>query len=415
MQAARAIQNLQPSYIRTILKAAQQPGVISLAGGLPAESLFPIALIQEVANRTLEEPDALQYGTTEGDSELIKTISDREKIPTSNLLITHGAQQGLDLTARLLLNSGDTVVMEAPSYLGAIQVFQLAQAQIKTVTHTSNGPDLLQLEKLFQSQQIKLFYCIPDFHNPTGYRWSLEKRRAVLQLAKAYGVVLLEDAPYRSLRFQGEALPSLLELERRDLEYSQQYLFSDALNKTTTSNVIHLGSLSKILAPGLRIGFVAAPHDALTKLNTIKQTTDLHTSTLGQRIAAAVLQHKGFTEHLANLKQYYGTRCQLLCDLIEQELGEQMQWQRPDGGMFLWVKTQDLNSDLLAKNCLDNGVAIVPSSVFYAPNSRNNEGDYDQAMRLNFSHSTPDELEAGVSIIKRTIQQLNKKNRFSRG
>lgn len=418
MQAAASIKNLKPSYIRTILKCAQQPGMISFAGGLPAESLFPQKLIQEITESVLREPNALQYSSTEGEAELIQAINEHEEFAKGSLLISHGAQQGLDLTARLFLNKGDSVVIEAPSYLGAIQVFQLAQANILGVTHSTEGPNLEQLEALFKLKRPKLFYCVPDFHNPTGHCWSKETRETVLKLAKSYGVILLEDAPYRALRFNGSTKLSLYELDQLESNADRGRLFDGS------RNVVHLGSLSKVLAPGLRIGFIATALDGLEKLNIIKQTTDLHTSTLNQRIAAGVINHSEFQHHLAILKHHYRDRAHYLCENLDSQLKGRVKWNQPEGGMFLWVTAEGIDTDLLAQKCLNNGLAIVPSSVFYptaineSENKNGLKGDdknresakemrkLNQSFRLNFSHSTPAEIEAGVDLLKRSMDQV---------
>lgn len=382
MQLTSTIDNLRPSYIRTILQAATAPGMISLAGGLPAEQNFPLQAMREAAEQVLQDASSLQYANTSGEPELRQWVAEHLQSEPTAILITNGAQQALDLIARALLNPGDSVVMEAPSYLGALQVFEIARAKLLTVDQLTQGPDLEQLETLFRSQRPTLFYAIPDFHNPTGCCWSLQVRQAVVALAEKYQVLIVEDAPYRQLRYSGTSLPSLLEL--------------------APHQVCHLGSFSKIAAPGLRLGYLCANPEIIAGTTRVKQATDLHSSTLGQRLLLACLQHPSHAQHLDNTTTLYRQRRDVLAQALEQTLNGQLRFELPEGGMFLWATTQAYDTDVLAQQTLAANVAIVPGSAFFASansiESPPRQGGRN-SMRLNFSHGSPEQLREAVRRI----------------
>ncbi len=389
---------VQPSYIREILQAATSAEMISLAGGLPATSSFPTERMREAVSIILDDPTALQYSTTEGEPELrhwiaeslnIEPLNAESSTPThtdiNQILITNGAQQAMDLVARTLLKAGDKVVVEAPAYPGALQVFNLARASIIPVDQESTGPNLQQLEAAFK-QQPKLFYAVPDFHNPTGCCWSISVRHEVTSLAKKYQVTIVEDAPYRALRYSGETLPSLYQL--------------------SPEGVFHIGSFSKVTAPGLRLGYLCAGSKAsesvISDIAVVKQTTDLHSSTFCQRLLLACLQEPFYTEHLLKVRQDYHHCRDTLAKALADQLGDQMSFSMPEGGMFLWLSVNNIDSDLIAARALDNNIAIVPGSVFYPEQSSKRSNK----IRLNFSHSNPTLLTEGVKRLAGVINGL---------
>ena len=277
MLAAERLHQLCPSYIREILAASTDPGMLSLAGGLPAQTLFPMDLLQQATVSALADPAAFQYSRTEGDPLLLEKLAHKFDCSPDNLLVTTGSQQGLDLIARAYLNPGDPVLVESPCYLGTLQVFALAEAQVITVPQTSRGPDLEKLEQLLIKHRPKLFYAVPDFHNPTGVCWSLMTRQRVAELLNRFDTALIEDAPYRSLRFTGAALPMVSEL--------------------TDATVLRLHSFSKTIAPGLRLGVVEGEPDLLI---------DFATLTGAARVALG-----------ADLAPVYSDDEQLVADILE--------------------------------------------------------------------------------------------------
>jgi 2-aminoadipate transaminase len=324
--------------------------------------------------------DLFQYGETQGYEPLINEAHKHYAIPNNiSSMITNGSQQGLDLIARAFLNPGDNVALEAPSYLGALQILGLAQATIHSVQQTNSGPDIHQLEALFSSQKIKLFYAVPDFHNPTGVCWSLATRQQVAALCHRYSVTLIEDAPYRDLRFSGEPYP--------------------LVSSFCEDHAIVLRSFSKIAAPGIRLGMVSAPQTMLSPMIKVKQASDLHTAIPMQAILMTVLKDPEFTQHIDNVRTAYQTRYQALKQLLSRLQAYGCQFNDIEGGMFVWLQLPEMNPLTLAESLLKQGVAVVPSNVFY-----NSDNDAPPALRLNFTHAKPDELEIAVSKIERCLQ-----------
>ncbi len=296
-------------------------------------------------------------------------------------IVCTGSQQGLDLIARTFLNVGDSVVVESPSYLGALQVFGIAQARIETVEQTSTGPDLDELETLLRQKPIKLFYTVPDFHNPTGICWSLDTRKAVATLCQRHGVVLVEDAPYRELRFSGEALPMV--------------------SSFCPEQSLVLRSFSKVATPGMRLGLLTGPAPWVESIAIVKQAADLHSSQPMQAVLLKLLSHIGFTEHLGSLCALYGARYEQLSQRLQQ-LGDGYEFCAVQGGMFVWLKVPGGDPMAIAKAALENGVAIVPSTVFYTLGAIN-EGKAESAFRLNFSHAHHEQLATAVERLKATF------------
>ncbi|RYY73316.1 MAG: PLP-dependent aminotransferase family protein [Gammaproteobacteria bacterium] len=374
MKLAHSVQHLQPSYIREILKAASSPDIISLAGGLPAQEYFPLGLMESAIKNLVDHPRLFQYGETIGYQPLITFLKQLYKTREDDgLLVTSGSQQGLDLIARAFINPGDKVVLETPSYIGALQVFSLAQADLITVSLTTCGPNTEELETLFAKGDVKFFYAIPDFHNPTGISWDMATRKRVAELCAQYKVCLIEDCPYRELRFRGEELPLVSSL--------------------CPDHAFVLRSFSKIATPGIRIGAVTALSEWINTLVKVKQAADLHTAIPMQHVLLELLSHEKFPEHIEQIRNVYGERCDALLNALDEKLSHLGKANPVDGGMFLWFA---LNANIdpmrFAQNALKVGVAVVPSSVFYKQHHK-----HESSLRLNFSNTPPDKLQKAVS------------------
>ncbi|MES9900046.1 MAG: PLP-dependent aminotransferase family protein [Sedimenticola sp.] len=373
---AKRTENLNSSFIRDILALTQQPGIISFAGGLPDPALFPTEALQAAAMAIHRNKRSVlyQYGETAGDLYLRRWISANltdSEFSASEIIITTGSQQALDLTARCLLNPGDKVAIEAPSYLGAIQIFTANQATLQPVPTDDEGPDMEALEMLFKQKETRYFYAIPEFQNPKGISYSLERRYALVALAKKYDIWILEDAPYTALRYRGEPLPSLQSL--------------------LPKQVIHFGSFSKIIAPGLRLGWVTAPDHIIETIIKMKQVADLHSSCYDQQLILEFLRNGALTSHLERLKLSYRRRLDMMTSSLDQHLGDGIRRSDPDGGMFVWIEMpREVAAMSLLKEAIGRGVAFVPGKAFYT------DGGGDNCMRLNFTNSEPEQIAEGV-------------------
>lgn len=378
MKFARNAQSLDASYIREILSAANQPEMISMAGGLPASSFLPVELVRSTCEALADNRHLFQYGNSQGYSPLLSTLQRSAK--TQNpWLICNGSQQALDLIARALLEPGDQVIAEIPAYLGALQVFQLSGIKVCPLMSSTNGPDLDQLENYLKGGNIKLFYSVPDFHNPTGRVWSTETRIAVAKLCRHYGVTLVEDAPYRELRFAGEQL--------------------DTVSEHCPELSISLKSFSKIGFPGLRVGAMSGPADFIAVAERIKQATDLHTGIPQQAMIDALLNHPQFNEHLLLLRQGYQARYQHLSNALQQQLGDLVQFDTVEGGMFVWLTLSQGNSSDVAARALQHKLAVVPGAAFY-PIDMALENN---ALRLNFSNTDPTFFPEAVNRLAQAL------------
>lgn len=372
MQPAKHLQQIQPSYIREILAAATTEGVISLAGGLPASDRFPLPLMAKGIAQLPHRPALFQYGETAGYKPLLAHLEEHyQPAPTHRMLVCSGSQQGLDIIARAFLNPGDGVAMEAPCYPGALQVFAMAGASIHLVPQHTTGPSLSALEALFASGKVKLFYAVPDFHNPTGVCWTLDIRKKVAALCRQYGVALIEDAPYRELRFAGQALPLAV-------SFCPEHAFL-------------LRSFSKVSTPGMRLGVLSAPENWFTPLLKVKQASDLHSSLPMQALLLDLITHPLFEEHVQQLCDVYRERYQALAAALSEYIGQGFVFEPVQGGMFVWLKLPDLDPLRVSRAALSKGVAIVPGNAFYPAIA-----SPDSAIRLNFSHESPDRLKEAV-------------------
>jgi 2-aminoadipate transaminase len=371
------------SAIRDLLRVAARPDLLSLAGGLPAAELFPVDELRAVALELLSAaPGAravLQYGPTEGSDDLRAQLGATYDVPDSQVLVTTGSQQALDLLARTLVDPGDVVVVESPAYLGALQAWRGAGAQLVAIRGDAHGMDVDELAaRLARGLRPKLCSVVPNFSNPSGATLAPERRRALARLADRYGFVVVEDDPYRELRFHGEPLPPV---------------------RSFGARVVTLGSASKTLAPGLRVGWAVLPPALVGPFVKQKQAADLHTSTLAQAIVASALRAPWYAGQLARLRDEYGRRARALGDALVARPGTFVPPDRPAGGMFVWVALRDRGADtsgLLAQS-IAHGVAYVPGAAF------DPAGAPSHRMRLSFATLPPAELEAAVARLEHAV------------
>lgn len=382
------VRGMRSSAIREILKVTQQPDVISFAGGLPAPELFPLADVKAAAARVLDVygPAALQYSTTEGHPPLREWIAAQSGIPAGNVQIVTGSQQGLDLLGKILISEGDTVLVEAPTYLGALQSFQPYLPSYVQLPTDEGGIDVDALEQILQTTRAKLLYAVPNFQNPTGRTLSLERRRRLVELTARHGVLVIEDDPYGALRFTGEPLPSLYAL---GLELA---------GDVDRNHVIYSSSFSKTLVPGLRDAWVQAAAPVIRKLVMAKQGADLHTPTLNQMIISELLPI--LPRQIETVKKAYGERAQHMMARIAVDFPAGVQHTVPQGGMFLWVTLPTrLDAQAMLPRAVERKVAYVPGSPFYAL------GGGENTMRLSFCTATPEQIETGIRALGDTIRE----------
>ena len=383
---------VKSSAIRELLKVTQQPGVISFAGGLPANDVFPIQRFEQACQRVLEQnaSQALQYGETEGFQPLRDMIARHIarygiKARTENVLITTGSQQALDLIGKLLINPGDRILVEAPTYLGALQAFNLYGAEYLSIPCDEEGLKTDQLETALRYSP-KFMYVLPNFQNPGGTTLSEARRHALVFLAEKYGIPIIEDDPYGQLRYEGEHLPPLVLLDRENVPRDSSY---------TLGNVIYLSTFSKILAPGLRLGWVVAPADIIRKLVQLKQGTDLHTSTFTQIVAYEIARGNFLDDHVKTIRKVYRERRDVMLEALAQYFPPEVTWTHPKGGLFLWVSLPiGVSAKELLQEALRHEVAFVPGESFFAPNCQGQEAS--RHFRLNFSHAQPQEIREGI-------------------
>ncbi|HWR04233.1 MAG TPA: PLP-dependent aminotransferase family protein [Humidesulfovibrio sp.] len=376
-QFADRVAKAQRSFIREILKVTADPSVISFAGGLPNPASFPVPEIAAAASKVLYEsgPSALQYSTTEGYKPLREWIARRyqEKkgmdVNPEDILITTGSQQALDLVAKVAVNAGDTVVMEKPGYLGAIQAFTIFRPQWRSVPLENDGPDLAALEQAVQG--AKLFYAVTSFQNPSGLSYSEEKRAKVAEILSRHKIFFLEDDPYGELRFKGQALPPV---------YKQR-----------PENSMLLGTFSKVAAPGFRLGWIVAKGEIMNRLVIAKQAADLHTGSLDQMIVHQFLADNDFEAHVARISKLYGDQCRAMQAAIAKHFPKNVHVTEPEGGMFLWVTLPEgVSATELLKRSVECKVAFVPGAAFFV------DGTGENTLRLNYSNADAATIEEGI-------------------
>lgn len=378
---ADRMSSMENPAVKEILAITQRTDVVSFAGGLPASSAFPVEGIAASFTAALEEQgaSALQYGITEGYIPLREWVADRLQgqgitCTAKNVLIANGSQQVIDLIARTMLNPGDYVAVENPSYLSALQVFKGAQANILPIPLDNEGMRVDILAEVLEKKRPKFIYVIPTFQNPTGVTMSLERRRQLAELAEKYEVPVLEDNPYGELRFGGKPLPALKSFGN-------------------SKWIMYAGTVSKIIAPGLRLGWVVAEEEIIDKLATAKQLSDILTNSLTQRALYHYVTHFNLDEHINDIVGQYRVRRDAMLQSIEENFPPGVTWTVPDGGMFVWVTLPpklDANK-LLPIAIEEEQVAFVPGTPFYADDSGHN------TLRLNYSSSTPELIKTGMA------------------
>ena len=385
---AQRTQRMGSSAIRELLKLTEKPDIISFAGGLPAPEVFPVEQFQEACQRVLRDhgAQALQYSTTEGYLPLREQIARHTarygiKVEPDNILITSGSQQALDLIGKIFINPGDRILVESPTYLGALQAWNAYGAEYVSVPMDKSGMNTDALEDALRAGP-KFLYVLPNFQNPTGVTLSLNRRQRLIDLADRYGVPIIEDDPYGQLRFEGEHLPSVVVLDHR---------FRGDSGACYSGNVIYLSTFSKILAPGLRLAWVIAPSEVIHKLVQAKQGADLHTATINQIVAHEVSRGGFLDEHNKLIRDTYRERRDVMLAAMDRFFPPEVDWTHPEGGLFLWgTLPKYLSSADVLKSAIEQKVAFVPGEPFHPTGGGHN------TMRLNFSNAAPDKIMEGI-------------------
>ena len=378
---SKRISSLQPSAIREILKATQDPSIIPFAAGNPDAASFPIDEVKKISAEIFETAPitALQYGVTEGYKPLIDRLTvfvkERYNIGKDfdSLIISSGAQQVMDLATKALCDLGDTVICECPSFIGSLNCFRSYGCQLAGVPVEADGMNIEKLEEAIKNAHNPRFiYTIPNFQNPSGATMSLEKRKAVYELAKKYGLLILEDNPYGDLRVSGEDVPSIKSFDEDGI-------------------VIYAGSFSKLLAPGIRVGYIVAPSPIIAKMTVGKQAADVHTPVFSQMLVDKWMEQNDVNAHIENIRKIYRRKLNLMCDLIDSELGDFVKYVRPEGGLFVWCELPE-NVDMLdfVKKCIEYKVAVVPGTAFMINDEQTN------CFRMNFSTPSDEKIIEGM-------------------
>lgn len=394
---AQRTQRMGSSAIRELLKYTEKPDIISFAGGLPAPDVFPVEEFSAACERVLRNqgPQALQYSTTEGYLPLREMIARHSasygiKITPENVLITSGSQQALDLLGKILIDPGDRILVESPTYLAAIQAWNAYGAEFISVPVDDDGMNTDLLEEALRAGP-KFIYALPNFQNPSGVTLSLERRRVLIELADQYGVPVVEDDPYGQLRYDGDHLPPIVVMDSQ---------FRDDETPCYRGNVIYLSTFSKTLAPGLRLGWVVAPPEVIGKLVQAKQGADLHTATFNQVVAHEVSRGGFLGRHIRLIREVYGKRRDLMLAAMDRHFPPEVNWTHPQGGLFLWgTLPAYMDAKDLLKTCLDKKVAFVPGEPFHPTGGGKN------TMRINFSNATHDEIQVGIQRLGEAIAE----------
>ncbi|MBR5772280.1 MAG: PLP-dependent aminotransferase family protein [Clostridia bacterium] len=384
------VAGLKPSAIREILKNSGD--TIPLSAGNPAPDAFPVSDVKEITAKILEEEPilALQYGVTEGYdpliAELTKLAHEHYGVGTDNdsIIVVSGATQIMSLVSQVFLNPGDTVICEEPSFIGSLNCFRAHGARLVGVPVESDGIDVDALEETLKKESgAKFIYTIPNFQNPSGATMSFEKRKRMYALARQYGVLILEDNPYGDLRVAGDDVPAIKSLD-------------------TDGLVIYAGSFSKIIAPGIRVGFVVSPSEISAKLTVAKQTQDVHTTMLSQLLVYKWLKAGKIEDHIKKIKDIYRRKLNLMCDSMDAQLSDYLTYHRPEGGLFVWAKlNQGINMIDYVKTASKNGVSVVPGNAFLIDSSA--PCDY---IRLNFSTPSDEGIVEGIKLLKETAEKM---------
>ncbi|MBR2823012.1 MAG: PLP-dependent aminotransferase family protein [Clostridia bacterium] len=386
LQYARRFDHVSGSAIREIFKVIAQPGMISIAGGNPSLAALPDAEAAEIARDVLRDQGKviLQYGATEGYRPLLETmqswIPETLGFDAPAVLPVTGSTQAMDLLCKALINPGDRIVVENPSFLGNLQCMRLYEAELVPVESEEDGLDVNHLERIFRDCRPKMLYTIPTFQNPTGRTLSLAKRRRVAELAEEYGVIVAEDDPYRDLRYRGESLPAIKSFDREGW-------------------VVYLGSFSKIISPGMRVGYMVGDPGLIRKCTIRKQSSDLHTANLTQAIVDQFIRRGLLPDHIRRISADYAAQCDTMLGCLES-FPEGISFTRPEGGLFLWVDLPEgIDAKDLLKKAIERKVAFVPGTHFYA------FGGHENTLRLNFSASTLPQITQGMDVLRNLVTE----------
>lgn len=384
-QFSQRAEQLQSSAIREILKITMRPEIISFAGGLPSPLTFPVERMREAYDTVLTRAGkvALQYGPSDGYAPLREWIADSLstsdcRIVPEQVLMLSGSQQGLDLLGKVLVDEGSKVLVETPSYLGALQAFSVYRPEFVSVATDDDGlvPEALDAV----GQGARLLYSLPNFQNPTGRSMTLDRRVALVEACARLRVPLIEDDPYGALSYNGEPLPKLLNMN--------------------PAGVVYMGSFSKVLTPGIRLGYAVAPVPLARKMEQAKQATDLHTAQLTQMVVHEVVKDGFLTEHIPTIRKLYAAQCHAMLDALQEFFPSGASWTRPQGGMFIWVTLpQHINSMELLEAAVAQNVAFVPGAPFYANTPAPN------TLRLSFVTVPPEQIRVGVEKLGKLIAQ----------
>lgn len=383
---------LKPSAIREIFKYAADPTYISLSAGNPAPEAFPVKPLAEISAKLMAENPilALQYSTTEGYTPLRDHLRAymREKHNTGrdfdDILITSGAQQIMDLFTKSILNEGETVLTEAPSFIGTLNDFRSYRAKLVGIPMDTDGMNMEALEKALRTEKnVKFIYTIPNFQNPSGITMSLEKRKKLYDLAKQYGVMILEDNPYGDLRYAGEALPTIKSFDEEGI-------------------VLYAGSFSKVISPGMRVGYAIGPKPVLAKMTVCKQGQDVHTNIWSQVLCHRFMTEYDYEAHLDGLRALYTKKRAFLLDLMEKNLAPHITWDPFDGGLFAWCHLPaGVDMQAFVQKALEKKVCVVPGTAFLT-----DENDPCDAFRINFSTPTDEQLQKGIELLGEAVREM---------
>lgn len=385
---ANRVNTLQPSVIREILKYSSVPGMISFAAGNPAPEAFPSEKIAELSAKVYAERpiDALQYSVTEGYTPLREAIRERYSYlfgENDQIIITSGAQQVMELTTKSLCNEGDVIICEAPTFIGSLNAFRSFNTKLVGIPMENDGMELNALEEALKTNEnIRFIYCIPNFQNPSGIVTSLEKRVAIYALAKKYDVMILEDNPYGETRWEGEEIPSIKSMD-------------------TDGRVVYAGTFSKVVSPGMRVGYAIAPAPVIAKMTVCKQVSDVHTGIYNQIIVHEFMTSEGYDAHIASIKDIYRKKSSLMTSLIDIELAPRISYIKPSGGLFIWCTLpEQIDMMGFATEAVQRNVAVVPGNAFLV-----DETQPCHCIRLNFSTPTDEQIEKGMKVLGQLLSE----------
>lgn len=392
MKFSIRMDRVMPSGIRAVQKKmAAYPNAISLAGGLPDPDLFPLADLEKATSKMIADKGklAFQYGMTKGYQPMIDAIvkrmevKEQVKVNADNIIMTTGSQQGLALTAMMFLDEGDIVVAENPSYLGGINACRPYGVSFIGVDTDDEGMDVEQLDRvLTENKKAKMLYVIPNFQNPTGKAWSLERRKAFMEVINKHDVIVVEDNPYGEIRFKGEFVPPLKAFD-------------------TQGKVVYLGSFSKILAPGLRLAWICANEEIVKQAELIKEGWDLQCNQFVQLQAVEYMENYDLEAHIAKIQNLYRQKCDLMLETIDKELPDSVKVVRPEGGMFIWLELPEhVDADALLEDALKAGVAYIPGGYFYA------NGGHTNTIRLNFTTVSEENIVNGIKLLGEVLKKV---------